>query len=231
MGACSSSLLLSPSHTFSLLKHGSSLQAAIPVKKICCGVGSTQAVVPSGIPCAPAWGNPVTICTGAGLPRAAGNLCSGTEAPPCPSPLSLTLVFPLLLLTLWSFFLSLCGVSCIFLHVLFQVCQNHMAGGLCFGLWWVWLELAVSGPGQPPTCSCRSHPCSPLATYTKYMSVYLKACRATGRIKLINLDWLVYSDTQSRRTLAIRQQPRRKQKEICITVKRFIWQLQKIPIE
>lgn len=95
MGACSSSLLLSPSHTFCLLKHGSSPQAAIPVKKICCGVGSTQAVVPWRIACAPAWGNPVTICTGAGLPRAAGNLCSGTEAPPCPSPLSLTLVFPL----------------------------------------------------------------------------------------------------------------------------------------
>lgn len=123
-------------------------------------------------------------------------------------------------------FLSVSGVFYLFLHTFSQMCYR-----LC---WWtqLWPVMGLAGPGcdrpwaalslfpQKPSLKpfCGQH----LTTCTKYTSAYLKACRVTSRVKWINLDWLVYSDPQSKSMLAVSQQAGRKQKELSITVYRFL---------
>lgn len=59
---------------------------------------------------------------------------------------------------------------------------------------WPRAALCLFPPNPPLQPSCCQH----LAIYTTYTSVYLKACRVTGSVKWINLDWLVYAEAQSR---------------------------------
>lgn len=117
----------------------------------------------------------ILLCSSMDSPQAAGDICSAMEHLrllwPCPP---LTLVFPLLFLTLFVPSSSLCLAFYAFFKICFYGGANSLADVLSCILWcihWSQLDWAVFGTGQPLASSHRGHPCSPpgchLAMYTQ----------------------------------------------------------------